>query len=185
MTPYRAAAEPEPEVLWSTPVAKLTRRRSAMLAGTVGATLGGTSIAIAAGLPVVGGVFFAVFLGAAIVAGTKLWLFERNVEARGERVGTRHRLRITRTRIELSAPFEIAGASRMTVGDQLLVQLALRGSNLRRVTIGAIVDSSDEVPTQDDWFDGARLASSEDAGEFMVEKSKRLVELRDVLSALD
>lgn len=73
----------------------------------------------------------------------------------------------------------------MTVGDQLLVQLALRGANLRRVTIGAVVDSSDELPTQDDWFDGSRLAASEDAGEFMVEKSKRLVELRDVLSALD
>lgn len=140
-------------------------------------------LAGAAGSPVIGGAAFAVFMGTLALMVRRKWLFEPKLDVRIERVGAATRLRVTRTAITVRPPFTVVGASRMD-GSHLLLKLAVTGAGGTQTTIGAIAEASDELPPQDDWFDGARLADDELAPERMVEPPKRLIELRDELASL-
>lgn len=184
MTPYRASAEPEPEVLWSTPVARYSRRRTAVLAGTIAATLGTTAVALVYDVPAIAATVFAVFLGAATTVAQRTWLFGKQVEVRLERIGAAHRLRITTTSIRLDGPLSLTGSSRLEDGARIVLQLEIRGDGGQRLTFGAIVDPSENVTTRDDWFDGAPLAPTALPGELMVDPPQRLVEMRDAIAKL-
>lgn len=183
MPPYRASAEPEPEVLWSARAARFTHRRSALLAGTIGATFGASMLALVLGAPVIGGALFTIFLGTAAASAQKKWLLSPKLEVRVERVGVVRRLRVTTTSIALNEPLSVTGTSRMDEGDRLVMQLEVRGANGSSVTLGAIALPLDAAPTRDEWFDGAPLAPAAPPGDLMVETPARLVSLRDFLAS--
>jgi hypothetical protein len=185
VTPYRASAEPDPEVLWCARVAKRDRRRSAALFGTIGGSLVATGVVVALGLPAVASVFFVVFLGAATVMAGKKWVFDTRLELRVERVGAIHRLRVTNTPTSVIGPFVLMGASRLTEAGYLLMQLEIRSANGTATTVGAIAESYAPAPTRDDWFDGAPLADGAPAAEYMLNDSLRLMRLRKTLASLE
>jgi hypothetical protein len=182
--PYRSSAEPEPEILWSGRVARLIRRRSTALVGTIGASVGGTALAVALGVPAVGGVCFVLFLGAAAMAAGRSWAFDRGMDLRVERIGAAHRLRVTGSGTAVDAPFALAGSSRLDEGGYLIMRLDVRGKNGRRTTIGAIAEPLEAVAPRDEWFDGAPLGQNADAGEYILDPPHQLTRLREVLESL-
>lgn len=142
-------------------------------------------LAASLGAPVVGGAFFAIFVGTAAVSAQKKWLFGPKLEVRVERIGVAHRLRVTTTSVTLAAPLSATGSSRMDDGDRMVMQLEVRGAKGGTLTLGAIALPLDPVPPRDEWFDGAPLAPTAQPAELMMAAPARLVSLRDFLASLD
>jgi hypothetical protein len=185
-SPYRSLDEPEPELLFSVSCGPPLPTSSLLLGGVIGVSLASTVIAVAFGATVGAAAGLAIFLGS---SGTLAWRSRRaaNRHVRLERVGSKHRLRVTDTRVLVCGPFTLSGRSRITDVGHYFLRLDVRGVDDVAVSMGAFSDASDgaAVPSRDDWFDGALLRNDESIGDYLLGTPAALFDLRDAITKTD